>query len=62
MDDYDQTTEDLAARYRVPVATVRAWRLKGYGPIGIRIGRHVRYSLAECRRWERAQAEAQAAS
>lgn len=51
------TTDEIAARYRVPVATVRQWRHKGYGPPGIRIGRWVRYEEAQVRAWEQAQGD-----
>lgn len=44
--------DELATRYGVPVATIYAWRAKGYGPRGLRIGKHVRYPLDECVRWE----------
>lgn len=47
--------EELAERYQVPVATVYQWRTKGYGPRGIKIGRHVRFALPEVERWEKAQ-------
>lgn len=44
-------SESLAEEFSVPVATVRAWRSKGVGPRGVRIGRHVRYAQAEVDRW-----------
>ena len=50
------TPEQLAERYNVPLATVYNWRTKEYGPTGIKVGRHVRYALSECERWEREQA------
>ena len=49
------TPEELAERYGVPLATVYQWRHKGYGPTGIKVGRHVRYSVTECERWEAEQ-------
>lgn len=49
------TPVDIAERYGVPIATVYQWRTKNYGPAGIRIGRHVRYKLADVERWERDQ-------
>lgn len=54
------SNEDLAARYQVSVATIRAWRARGVGPRGVVLGRHVRYAVAECERWEREQMAAQA--
>lgn len=50
------TSEDLARRYGVPVATVRKWRLDGTGPKAVKFGRYVRYELEECERWEREKA------
>jgi excisionase family DNA binding protein len=43
--------EELAERVNVPVATVYAWRYKGEGPRGYRVGRHVRFSLADVEAW-----------
>lgn len=48
-------TEDVAERYAVPVPTVRKWRYEGTGPVGVKFGRHVRYSELELERWEREQ-------
>lgn len=53
------TIDDLAERYQVPVATVRYWRIRGEGPRAVKIGRFVRYPVAEVLAWER-QLEAQA--
>lgn len=53
------STEAVAARYDVPVATVRKWRHERTGPVGVRLNRHVRYSLTELERWEREQAAKQ---
>lgn len=47
------TTDELAARYKVPVETVRKWRSEGTGPQGARFGKHVRYRLSDVERWER---------
>lgn len=47
------TPDQLADRYQVPVATVYQWRTKRYGPVGIRIGRHLRYRLSDIEKWER---------
>ena len=44
--------EEVADRYGVPLATVYGWRTKGYGPIGVKIGRHVRYSDAALEAWD----------
>ena len=54
------TTDQLAERLQVPVATVRIWRHRGTGPNGFRLGRHVRYCAADVEAWidERARAQA----
>jgi len=36
-------TADVGARYGVLVETVRYWRHISYGPVPIKLGRHVRY-------------------
>ena len=55
------SNQDLADRYGVPIDTVRKWRHEGTGPKGVRFGRHVRYDITECERWEREQATKQVA-
>jgi DNA-binding transcriptional regulator YiaG len=48
---------DLAARYEVPVETIRKWRSTGYGPPAHKLGRHVRYRLSDVLRWEQEHAD-----
>jgi len=50
------TPEELAERLGgdFSVATLKRWRRTGYGPKPIKVGRHVRYRLAEVEAWERA--------
>jgi len=50
---------ELAALVQVPIGTVYAWRWRGGGPPGIRVGRHVRYRRRDVERWleERAAQE-----
>lgn len=43
----------------VPVATVYNWRSTGYGPRGFRVGKHLRYRLADVEAWEDAQVAAE---
>lgn len=43
--------EDVAGYLGVPVNTVYAWRTKGYGPTGRRIGKYVRYLRADVEQW-----------
>ncbi len=47
--------EDVADREGVPVTTVYQWRSRGTGPPGFRVGRHVRYRLADVVAWEERQ-------
>ncbi|MES1171178.1 MAG: helix-turn-helix domain-containing protein [Actinomycetota bacterium] len=42
---------ELANYLAVPLATIYRWRSHGDGPIGIRVGRHVRYRAADVERW-----------
>lgn len=51
------TTHEVATRYRTADATVRYWRMTGYGPKGVKVGRRVLYSVAECERFDQELAE-----
>jgi predicted DNA-binding transcriptional regulator AlpA len=42
---------DVSEYLGVPVATLYQWRHQGYGPIGKRVGRYVRYDPNEVRKW-----------
>jgi predicted DNA-binding transcriptional regulator AlpA len=44
--------EDLARRESVPVQTVYGWNKTGGGPPPMKIGRYVRYRLADVIAWE----------
>jgi predicted DNA-binding transcriptional regulator AlpA len=44
--------ESLAARTGVPLKTVYDWNSKKTGPRYMRLGRHVRYKLADVIAWE----------
>lgn len=44
--------EALAKRENVPLRTVYDWNTKGTGPRYMKIGRHVRYKLADVVAWE----------
>lgn len=53
------TPEELAEYLRLPsVQTVYRWRTTGYGPAASKIGKHVRYDLADVDAWVDAQKEA----
>jgi excisionase family DNA binding protein len=45
------STQELAAYLDLPVATLYAWRYRGHGPSGFRVGRHVRYRQSDVDRW-----------
>ncbi len=45
------TIEEVASYLRVGVPTVRKWRLKGTGPKGRLIGKHLRFQFGDVRRW-----------
>jgi excisionase family DNA binding protein len=46
------TPEDLAERVGVPVSTVYQWNSRGGGPRFMRVGRYVRYKIADVSAWE----------
>jgi excisionase family DNA binding protein len=47
------TVQDLAERLRVPKRTVYDWNLRRVGPQFMKIGRHVRYRVADVEQWEK---------
>jgi excisionase family DNA binding protein len=49
--------DDLAAFLGVPVATLYDWRVDGKGPVGIRVGRHVRFTREDVAAWVAANRE-----
>lgn len=56
------TPQSLADRFGVPVSTVYNWRSKGAGPRGFRVGKFVRYRLADVEAWEQEQIEKEQAA
>lgn len=42
---------ELSDLLGVPVATLYGWRHRGEGPIGYRVGRHVRYRRSAVEEW-----------
>ncbi len=52
------TIRDVAQYLGVPVQTLYQWRSRGYGPKGVRIGRHVRYRSDDVRSWVADQVKA----
>ncbi|GGC03145.1 helix-turn-helix transcriptional regulator [Cellulomonas carbonis] len=45
------TPTDLASRLGVPVRTIYAWRSKGEGPTGLRVGKHLRFREGDVDTW-----------
>lgn len=52
------TISDLADYLAVPVDTIYGWRTKGYGPPGIKVGRHLRYRRRDVEDWLESQSTA----
>jgi len=46
---------ELAERYDVPLETVYGWNKTRTGPEYLRIGRHVRYRMADVIAWEKSR-------
>ena len=46
-----QSPEQLAEYLDLPLATIYQWRHRRTGPVGYRIGRHVRYRSDDVERW-----------
>jgi excisionase family DNA binding protein len=45
------TVADVADYLGVPVKTLYRWRNTGYGPVGCRVGRYVRYRSSDVEAW-----------
>ena len=45
------TITDLADYLNIPVGTLYQWRHKGFGPVGMRVGGHVRYRRRDVEKW-----------
>ncbi|WP_327577414.1 helix-turn-helix domain-containing protein [Streptomyces sp. NBC_00145] len=43
------TPDDIAAMFDVPLETVYQWRKKRTGPLGFRVGKHLRYDPTDVR-------------
>jgi excisionase family DNA binding protein len=54
--------EEVAAHFGIPVGTLYAWRYKGVGPKGAKIGRHVRYRRTDVDAWADAQSDPRTAA
>ena len=42
---------EVAEFLGVPVKTLYQWRYKGVGPVGVRVGRHLRYRMVDVEAW-----------
>ncbi|WP_370326022.1 helix-turn-helix transcriptional regulator [Euzebya sp.] len=45
------TAAELADYLAVPLRTIYAWRYQGDGPVGLRIGRHLRFRWVDVQAW-----------
>lgn len=45
------TPDEVAWLLGKPKATLYAWRSRGLGPAGVRVGNHLRYRRREVERW-----------
>lgn len=45
------TADELAFYLDVPVTTLYAWRYRGEGPVGFRVGNHLRYRWSDIEDW-----------
>ena len=50
-DDQLLSIDELARYLAVPPKTLYAWRTRGAGPPGFRVGRHVRYRWTDVQAW-----------
>jgi hypothetical protein len=52
------TTDEVAARLKIPPKTLATWASANRGPRFAKIGRYRRYLLRDVQRWEQAQLDA----
>jgi len=45
------STQELAEYFDVPLKTIYAWRYRGLGPRGFRVGRHLRFRWSDVQGW-----------
>ena len=43
--------DELAEYPGVPIKTIYEWRQSGRGPVGIRMGRHLKFAVSDVRAW-----------
>lgn len=51
------SAQELADYLDVPLKTIYAWRYRGRGPRGFRVGRHVRFRMTDVQLWVSDQLE-----
>ena len=51
------SVEDLAEYLGVPATTLYQWRYRREGPLGFRVGRHLRYQRIDVAKWIERQIE-----
>ena len=49
---------EVAAFLGVPLQTIYRWRYRREGPLGYRVGRHVRYRVGDVEQWLEAHRDA----
>ena len=61
MDSTDRVMSlvDLSEMLGIPVNTLYRWRVRGEGPTGYRLGKHVRYQRAAVEPWLETQTDQQ---
>ena len=57
VDDEIMSPAGLAEYLHVPLNTVYAWRARGDGPRGARVGKHVRYRKCDVDAWLASRAD-----
>lgn len=55
------TPTEVAEWLQVPLKTLYTWRHLGRGPVGRRVGKHIRYARQDVERWLDEQADPPAA-
>ena len=48
--------QDLASFLQIPLSTIYYWRYTGEGPPALRVGRMLRYDMADVRAWLKTRA------
>jgi len=46
------TIEQLCERFQIPITTARWWRAQRTGPPAVKVGRFIRYRIADVEEWE----------